>query len=116
MEAQTIFDLFRTLAHGDSTILSAIDIIEEGALPKEEARQLAYETWLAIVPTCPPGRRLSNDSIWSRGTAKFIWQCLIEPNEAKTKWLAQQIKWQRHLQRPYSIPVYHPPAPSMRKW
>jgi len=113
---QSIFDLFRILADGNETIMSGIDIIEGGALPPKDAKKLAQDIWFTMCPTIPPGRRLSNDTLWTRGTGKFIWNCLVEPNEAKEKWLAQQIKWGRHKARVLSMPQYRPPAPSPRKW
>lgn len=117
MEKQpTIFDLFRTLADGNETIISGIGIIEGGALPPKEAKRLAQDIWFAMCPTIPPGRRLSPDTMWQRGTGKFIWKCLVEPNEAKEKWLAQQIRWGNHKARVLSMPNYRPPAPTPRKW
>jgi hypothetical protein len=117
MEKQpTIFDLFRILADGNETIISGIDIIEGGTLPPKDAKKLAQDIWFTMCPTTPPGRRLSPDTMWTRGTGKFIWMCLVEPNEVKTKWLAQQIKWGRHKERPMFLPRYHQPMPSPRKW
>lgn len=112
---QSIFDLFRILADGNQIILDGIDIIEGGTLPPNDAKKLAQDIWFAMVPTTPPGLRLSNDTLWMRGTGKFIWNCLIEPNEAKTKWLSEQIKWKRH-KRPLFLPRYYQPMPSPRKW
>lgn len=116
MEKQpTIYDLFRILAEGNETLISGIDIIEGGAIPEDEAKKLAQNIWFAMCPNIPPGRQLSPDTMWTRGTGKFIWNCLVEPNEVKTKWLAQQIKWGRHKARVLSMPQYRPPAPSPRK-
>lgn len=113
---QSIYDLFRTLADGNETLISGIDIIEGGKLTEHEAKKLAYDIWFAMTPSAPPGRRLFPESMWMQGTGKFIWLVLVEPNEIKTKWLARQIKWGRHKQRPYTIPRYTPPAPTARKW
>ncbi len=113
---QSIHDLFRIIADGNQTLLDGIDIIEGGALPPKDARKLAQDIWFTMVPTTPPGLRLSNDTLWMRGTGKFIWNCLVEPNEVKTKWLAQQIKWGNHKERPMFLPRYYQPAPSPRKW
>ena len=117
MEKQpNIYDLFRILADGNETLISGIDIIEGGALPEKDARQLAQDIWFTMVPTTPPGQRLSPETMWTRGTGKLIWNCVVEPNEAKEKWLAQQIKWGRHKARVLSMPQCRPPAPSPRKW
>lgn len=96
MNDKTIYNLFRTLVDGNNTLLSGINLLEGGALPAVEARRLAEQIWLALVPAPPVGRKHFKESFWAQGCSKFVWMALVIDQPNKTKWLSDQMALNRH--------------------
>jgi hypothetical protein len=93
----TIFEEFRALADNSPEIENAIDILETGMLPTQEAKRLAFHVWRTIVPIPPAGKRLTRSGYWGQADTRYVWKGLYGyKDDSHAKWMREQrVSWER---------------------